>query len=258
MVEQRLPAIDGDEGQWGIILNQYLGKEHYDTGSDNAANGGHKTITVRAGTTAAGTAPLKFTSGSLLTAPEAGAVEFLTDTLYFTQTTTTTRKKVATYDDSSGATGDIYYRDSSGYFRRLAIGSANDVLTVSGGLPAWSDEPRHTPTAVWGDNVNTASVVTGTVSYVRVPYSGTITSWHVVANTAITCTLDVWKANGTVPTNANTITASAKPSLSSSATAASSTLTGWTTSVSAGDVFGFELEALTGSSTSISLILNIH
>lgn len=96
------------------------------------------TVAPPAGTTGAGTAPIKLTSGSLMTTPEAGALEFLTDTLYFTQTTSTTRKKVAAYDDSSGATGDIYYRDSSGYFVRLGIGSGNQVLGVSGGVPAWA------------------------------------------------------------------------------------------------------------------------
>src|SRR6476659_6936865 len=116
---QRLPIVNSDDGTWGDILRQYLLKEHYDDGTDNAVNGGHKTITIRAGTTSAGSAPIKFTSGSLMTTPEAGAVEFLTDNLYFTQTTSTTRKKIAAYDDTSGATGDIYYRDSSGYFVRL-------------------------------------------------------------------------------------------------------------------------------------------
>lgn len=137
MAQQRLPIVNSDDGAWGDILNQFLAKEHYDTGADNAANGGHKTITIRPGTTAASTAPLKFSSGSLMTAPEAGAIEFLTDTLYFTQTTSTTRKTVATYDDTSGATGDIYYRDASGYFVRLPIGTNAYVLTVNSGLPSW-------------------------------------------------------------------------------------------------------------------------
>ncbi len=134
---QRLPIVNGDDGTWGDILVQYLTKEHYDTGSDNAANGGHKTVTIRAGTAAAGTAPLKFTSGTLLSTPEAGAVEFNTDRLYFTQTTSTTRKVIAAFDDTSGATGDLYYRDSSGNFIRLGIGSGNQVLGVSSGVPAW-------------------------------------------------------------------------------------------------------------------------
>ena len=38
----------------------------------------------------------------------------------------------------SDATGDIYYRNSSGVLTRLAIGSSTQVLTVSGGLPIWS------------------------------------------------------------------------------------------------------------------------
>lgn len=137
MAEQRLPIVNGDDATWGTILNQFLEKEHYNTGTDLATNGGHKTITIRPGTTSAGTAPLKFTSGSLLTSPEAGAVEFLTDRLYFTQTTSSTRKTIAAYDDASGATGDIYYRDTSGNFVRLPIGSNTQVLTVSGGLPSW-------------------------------------------------------------------------------------------------------------------------
>ncbi len=142
---QRLPIVNGDDGQWGDILDQYLKKEHYDDGTDNAANGGHKTVTIRAGTATAGTAPLKFTSGTLLSTPEAGAMEFLSDALYFTVTTGTTRKKIALYDDSSGATGDIYYRDASGNIVRLAIGSAGDVLKVSSGLPSWSAPTTSTP-----------------------------------------------------------------------------------------------------------------
>ncbi|KKQ08280.1 MAG: Tail Collar domain protein [Candidatus Nomurabacteria bacterium GW2011_GWB1_36_6] len=42
---------------------------------------------LKAGTATANTAPLKFTSGTLLTTPEAGAIEFLTDAYYGTITT---------------------------------------------------------------------------------------------------------------------------------------------------------------------------
>ncbi|HSX43168.1 MAG TPA: hypothetical protein VLF59_03720 [Candidatus Saccharimonadales bacterium] len=134
---QRLPIVNSDDGTWGDIIRQYLQKEHYDDGTDNAINGGHQKITVRAGTATAGTAPLKFTTGTLLTTPEAGAVEFASDQLYFTITTGTVRKKVAIYDDTSGATGDTYYRDSSGNFTRLGVGSSGQVLKVASGLPSW-------------------------------------------------------------------------------------------------------------------------
>lgn len=121
MADQRLPTVNGDDGAWGDILNEYLGKEHYN-GDGNfvpgtSTNGSHKTITVRPGTTGAGTAPIKLTSGPLMTAPEAGAIEFLTDKLYFTQTTSTTRKVITTGDTNitvgtsapgSPVTGDLW------------------------------------------------------------------------------------------------------------------------------------------------------
>jgi len=138
MVEQILPAVNGDDGQWGDILNQFISKEHYNTDTDNVANGNHKTITIRPGNQSAGTAPLKFTSGPLLTTPEAGAVEFNNDNLYLTQTTDSKRKKVAAYDDSAGANGDMYYRDSSGNFIRMPVGLTNQILTVNEGVPTWS------------------------------------------------------------------------------------------------------------------------
>lgn len=145
---QRLPIVNADDAVWGDILRQYLMKEHFNDDTDNVANGGHQKITVRAGTAAAGTAPLKFTSGTLLSTPEAGAVEFNADTLYFTITTGTVRKKVAMYDDTSGATGDLYYRDSSGALTRLGIGSTGQALRVSGGVPVWgsADEQFATST----------------------------------------------------------------------------------------------------------------
>lgn len=134
---QRLPIVNADDAVWGDILRQYLMKEHYNDDTDNSVNGGHQKITIRAGTATAGTAPLKFTSGTLLSTPEAGAVEFNSDTLYFTITTGTVRKKIAMYDDASGATGDLYYRDSGGALTRLPIGSSDQTLRVSGGVPAW-------------------------------------------------------------------------------------------------------------------------
>ena len=139
MAEQRLPIVNSDDGVWGDIIRQYIMKEHYNDDTDNPVNGGHQKITIRAGTATAGTAPLKFTSGTLLSSPETGAVEFNSDSLYFTITTGTVRKKVAIYDDSSGATGDLYYRNSGGSFVRLPIGSDNKTLRVSGGLPVWSE-----------------------------------------------------------------------------------------------------------------------
>ena len=51
-------------------------------------------VTLPAGASGAGLAPLKFTSGTSLATPVAGAVEFTTDDVYFTITTGTARKPV--------------------------------------------------------------------------------------------------------------------------------------------------------------------
>lgn len=134
---QRLPAVDGDDGVWGDILNQFLEKEHYHNGVDDEANGGHQKITIRSGEASSGSAPLKFASGDLLAVPEEGAIEFENDSLYFTQTSGPTRKTIAAYDDASGSEGDIYYRDSSGSFTRLGVGSDGQNLRVTSGLPSW-------------------------------------------------------------------------------------------------------------------------
>lgn len=73
---QRLPKVNQDDGVWGDILRQYLAKEHTNDDTDNPVNGGHQHITLIASTGAAGTAPINFTSGTILTTPVAGALEY--------------------------------------------------------------------------------------------------------------------------------------------------------------------------------------
>lgn len=58
------------------------------------------TLHLKAGSATAGTAPLKFSSGTLLAAPAAGAVEFLADAFYGTITTGAARKQFAFTDSS--------------------------------------------------------------------------------------------------------------------------------------------------------------
>ena len=71
-----------------------------------------------AGTTVAATAPLKLTSGALLSTPEAGAVEFLTDAFYATITTGAARKTFA-------------FLESPSFVTRIATPS---IITASGAL----------------------------------------------------------------------------------------------------------------------------
>ena len=56
----------------------------------------------------------------------------------------------------------------------------------------------------------------------------------------------MWKATGAVPTNANSIAGTEKPTLAAQQLASDTALTTWSTlSVAVGDVLGFELESAT-------------
>lgn len=86
---------------------------------------------LKAGTTAAGTAPLKFNSGTSLTAPEAGAVEFTTDDLYFTITTGAVRKGFILNNGSNLTSGKIPVATTNG---RLIDGPTNNSTNWNNGI----------------------------------------------------------------------------------------------------------------------------
>ena len=96
---------------------------------------------LKAGTTVPSTAPLKFTSGSLLTTAETGTVEFLTDTFYGTITTGTARKQfyiqdgtdVAVSDGGTGGgvAGITLFNNITGYTATGATGTTSTNLVFS-------------------------------------------------------------------------------------------------------------------------------
>jgi hypothetical protein len=84
----------------------------------------------------------------------------------------------------------------------------------------------------------------GSVGYVVCQDSGTIDQWAIIADVSGSAVVDVWKVAGAIPTNANTIAGSEKLTLSAQQLANDTSLTTWSTPVSSGDVFGFELESV--------------
>jgi len=82
---------------------------------------------------------------------------------------------------------------------------------------------------------------TGVKGYIRVPYSGTITGWTLFGDVAGSCEFDVKKSTfaGFPPTVS--IVAGDPPELVAQQAAESSTLTGWTLAITAGDVLSFNL-----------------
>lgn len=95
--------------------------------------------------------------------------------------------------------------------------------------------------------------------YFTVPFACTISAWNITVDTG-TITFDVWKvATGTaIPTVTNTITASALPAISTGTAIHSTTLTGWTTAVSANDIFGINVNTVaTATKASLTLQCNV-
>lgn len=96
-------------------------------------------------------------------------------------------------------------------------------------------------------------ITTGIKADVRVPYSGTITGWEIVANTSGSIVVDVWKDTyaNFPPTVADTIAGTEKPTLSSATKNQDTVLSTWTTSVTAGDWIRFNVD-------SVSTVTRVH
>jgi len=128
-------------------------------GINIAAGSATAQLHLSAGTAVAGTAPLKFNSGTNLTSVEAGAMEYDGTNLYFSPSSS--RYNVAyinggqtftsaiwngtaigpTYGgtgQTTYTTGDMLYASGTNALSKLAIGSTGQVLTVSGGVPTWA------------------------------------------------------------------------------------------------------------------------
>lgn len=90
-------------------------------------------VTLAAGTTGASTAPLKFTSGSLLTSAEAGAVEFLTDAFYATITTGPSRKTFAFLESPSFTTPSLGVATATSINGLTITANGTNTLNISAG-----------------------------------------------------------------------------------------------------------------------------
>lgn len=104
---------------------------------------------------------------------------------------------------------------------------------------------------------NGAVPSTGVKGYWRSPAVGVIKKVTLIADQSGSAVIDIWKDSfaNYPPTNADTITASAKPTLASAIKVEDSTLNGWNKNFAAGDVFGF---SLTSVSTCTRLTLQIE
>jgi hypothetical protein len=110
------------------------------------------------------------------------------------------------------------------------------------------DMPASVQTGVAGIVIDGggSAPATGSKGFVQVPYAGTITGWTILANASGSAQVTVKKSTYSGFPTTSSIVASAAPALSSAQKATSTTLTGWTTAIAAGDVLEFNLDSVSG------------
>jgi hypothetical protein len=86
-------------------------------------------------------------------------------------------------------------------------------------------------------------IATGVKGDLPIPYDATITQWRLLADQTGSIVVDIWQSGTYPPTVANSITASAKPTLSSQTNASNTTLTGWNTTLTAGNTLRFNVDS---------------
>lgn len=107
-----------------------------------------------------------------------------------------------------------------------------------------------------------STITTGVKGFIYIPYDCTILEATLLSSDAAATSgsivIDIWKDVyvNYPPTIADTITASAKPTLSTAISSRDTTLTGWTKSIRAGDVLGFTVDSVT-TLTKVTLILKV-
>jgi len=124
-------------------------------------------------------------------------------------------------------------------FLALKAGAYQDI-TPSGGVGA----------GIVGITIDGAGseITAGLKGFVRVPYSGTLTSWTLLADQSGDIKIDVWKCvyADAPPTDADSITNGHEPELSGAEKGEDTDLSDWTSvAVTAGDVIGFSVDSVT-------------
>ena len=106
------------------------------------------------------------------------------------------------------------------------------------------------------------AIATGMKGYLQVDFPCTIQSVTLLCDQTGSVEVDIWAcsyanfAPPTHPATGDTITASDKPTISSGVKYTDSTLTGWTTSIAAGTILGFDVVSCT-TCTRVTVVLKV-
>jgi len=103
-----------------------------------------------------------------------------------------------------------------------------------------------------------SAIATGIKGDIEVPFAGTITAARLFADQSGSIVVNIWKDTyaNFPPTVGDKITASAPPTISTATKSQDTTLTGWTTSITAGDILRFNVDSAT-TITRVTLSLTV-
>jgi hypothetical protein len=169
----------------------------------------------------------------------------------------------ANLDTSQGGTGlttytagDTFYYASGTALSKIAIGTNGQALVATSSAPAWTTQFLSISYVIDGGGATVGSGIKGDIT---VPFACTISEWTLLADQSGTIAVDIWKDTyaNYPPTIADVITGSAVPTITTATKAQSSTLTGWTTTIAAGDTLRFNVNASPAPATITRVTLSL-
>lgn len=157
----------------------------------------------------------------------------------------------------TAATGSALTASSSDHVHATGAGTPSTqafgdaAATGSGPAAAMTDHKHAMPAALTDQrdfviDGGGATITTGIKGDIRFKYACTITGWTLLADQSGSIVVNIWKDTyaNYPPTVADKITASAPPTISAAIKGQSSTLTGWTTAVAAGDTIRINVDSV--------------
>ena len=90
-----------------------------------------------------------------------------------------------------------------------------------------------------------SAITTGQKGHLEIPFAGTIKQVTMLADASGSIVVDIWKDTyaNFPPTDADSITAAAPPTIAAAQKSQDATLTGWTTAIAAGDILAFNVDS---------------
>jgi len=117
----------------------------------------------------------------------------------------------------------------------------------------------HNRGIAWVIDGGGAEIATGISGDLEIPFTCTIDQVTMLADQSGSIVVDIWKDTfaNYPPTDADSITAAAVPTISVDTDSQDSTLTGWTTVITEGDTLRFNVDSVT-SIEKLTLVLEVH